>query len=145
MNRSRLAIVPALLALVLAACGATGSSSTEPPASQVEASEAPASEAPASAAASEAGSEDVRVTLENFAFDPTELTIPAGTQVTFLNSDSTAHTVTEGTDGEAVDGAFIDDEIAANQATRFTFDEPGTYQITCLFHPTMNLTVTVEG
>ena len=144
MNRSRLAIVPALLALVLAACGSSGSSSTEPPASTTAPSTA-ASEAPASAAASEAGSEDVRVTLESFQFDPTELTIPAGTRVTFLNSDSAAHTVTEGTDGEAVDGPIIDDEIAANQATSFTFDEPGTYEITCLLHPSMNMTVTVEG
>ena len=140
MNRSRLAIVPALLALVLAACGGSGDASSEPPASI-----AAASEAAASAAASEAGSEDVRVTLENFQFDQTELTIPVGTRVTFLNADSAPHTVTEGTDGEAADGAFINDEIAGNQSTDFTFDEPGTYQITCLFHPTMNMTVTVEG
>jgi len=144
MNRSRLAIVPALLALVLAACGGSGDGSSEPAASQAAPSTA-ASEAPASAAASEAGSEDVRVTLEDFAFDQTELTIPAGTRVSFVNSDSAAHTVTEGTDGEAVDGAIIDDEIAANQSTSHTFDEPGTYQITCLFHPTMNMTITVEG
>jgi plastocyanin len=144
MNRSRLAIVPALLALVLAACGTSGSSSTEPPASTAVPSTA-ASEAPASAAASEAGSEEVRVTLENFQFDQTELTIPVGTRVIFLNADSAAHTVTEGTDGEAADGAFINDEIAGNQSTDFTFDEPGTYDITCLFHPTMNMTVTVEG
>ena len=53
--------------------------------------------------------------------------------------------MTEGTDGVAVDDPIIDVELAANQAESFTFDEPGTYQITCLFHPSMNMTVIVEG
>ena len=26
-----------------------------------------------------------------------------------------------------------------------TFDEPGTYNITCKIHPSMNMTITVEG
>ena len=83
--------------------------------------------------------------LEDFNFDTEELTITAGTEVTFLNADPAPHTVTEGVDGEAADGAMIDDELAANQSTSFTFDEPGTYELTCRFHPNMNMTVTVEG
>ena len=26
-----------------------------------------------------------------------------------------------------------------------TFDDPGTYDITCKIHPAMNMTITVEG
>lgn len=147
MHRSRpipSLVLAAVLALALAACGTTESSpssaeSEAPPStSQVESTEP-------SASASEAASEEVRVRLEDFAFDPEELTIAAGTEVTFLNADGATHTVTEGVDGAAADDPIINVELAGNQADSFTFDEPGTYQITCLFHPSMNMTVVVEG
>ncbi len=135
---------------MLAACGGGG-------ASPDDASEAPVASAAASAAmseaaepseaaeASEAAAEDVRVQLDGFAFDTDELTIDAGAEVSFLNADSAPHTVTEGTDGQAADSPIINEDLAPNQGTSFTFDEPGTYQITCLLHPSMNMTVTVEG
>ena len=147
MHRHRLVPVPVLLALVLAACGGGDAASEEPPASTAASEAAAPSVVAASegAAPSEAGSDEVRVTLDGFAFDQTELTISAGTEVTFLNADSAAHTVTEGVDGEAADSPIIDDEVAANQSTSFTFDEAGTYEITCLLHPTMNMTITVEA
>jgi plastocyanin len=150
MHRFRPAIVPFVLALVLAACGGGGapSEAASRAASSTAASEAAASAAPSEAASAEAsagGSEAVRVRLDGFVFDPAELTIAVGTQVSFLNADGAAHTVTEGVDAEAAESPIIDDEIAPNQATRYTFDEPGTYEITCLLHPTMNLTVVVEG
>ena len=147
MHRYRLVPLPALLALVLAACGAGDATTSQAPPASAAASEpgTPSAAASQSAAASEAASEDVRVTLEGFAFDQTELTVSAGTKVSFLNADPAAHTVTEGTDGEAAESPIIDDELAANQSTSFTFDEPGTYEITCLLHPSMNMTITVEG
>lgn len=61
-----------------------------------------------------------------------------------MNADGAAHTVTEGTDGAAVDDPILDEELQPNGVTTFAFDEPGTYQITCLFHPSMNMTVVVE-
>ena len=153
MNRSR-RLLPALLpavALVLAACGGGGGASPD------DASEAPATSAAASLAASEtaepseaaeaseAAGEEVRVQLDGFAFDTEELTIAAGTEVSFLNADSAPHTVTEGTDGQAADSPIVNEDLAPNQGTSFTFDDPGTYQITCLLHPSMNMTVIVEG
>jgi len=153
MTRSRpipTLAVAAMLALALAACtdAASSPSSAASEASASVAASEPASAAPsaeASATESEAAAEETRVRLDGFAFDTEELTITAGTEVTFLNADGAAHTVTEGTDGVAVDDPIIDVELAANQAESFTFDEPGTYQITCLFHPSMNMTVIVEG
>ena len=144
MHRSRPVLPIAALSLVLAACGGGGDTPSE------AASEAPASMA-ASAAASEAappsegGGESAEVRLQGFAFDIEELTIAAGTEVSFLNEDSAPHTVTEGVDGVAVDSPIIDEALAPDQDTSFTFDEPGTYEITCLLHPQMNMTIVVEG
>ena len=86
-----------------------------------------------------------RVSLTGFAFSPGTLTVAAGTDVTFVNDDGTPHTVTEGTDGAPADGARFDEDIAAGAEVVITFDEAGTYQITCKLHPAMNMTVTVEG
>ncbi|HEU4863199.1 MAG TPA: cupredoxin domain-containing protein [Candidatus Limnocylindria bacterium] len=150
MHRS--AALIGILALVLAACAspAAAPSATEPPTpSATEAatpSASPSAEESESAEPSEeATAEEVRVRLESSNFDPSELTITAGTTVLFLNADSYTHTVTEGTGGQAVDDPIVDREIAQNRSVRVTFDEPGTYDITCKIHPSMQLTVTVEG
>jgi plastocyanin len=150
MHRS--AALIGILALVLAACAspAAAPSATEPP--TPSATEPPTPSASPSAEESEsaepseeATAEEVRVRLESSNFDPSELTITAGTTVLFLNADSYTHTVTEGTGGQAVDDPIVDREIAENRSVRVTFDEPGTYDITCKIHPSMQLTVTVEG
>jgi plastocyanin len=150
MHRS--AALIGILALVLAACAspAAAPSATEPPTpSATEAatpSASPSAEESESAEPSEeATAEEVRVRLESSNFDPSELTITAGTTVLFLNADSYTHTVTEGTGGQAVDDPVVDREIAQNRSVRVTFDEPGTYDITCKIHPSMKLTITVEG
>jgi plastocyanin len=149
MHRS--AALIGILALVLAACAspAAAPSATEPPTpSATEAatpSASPSAEESESAEPSEeATAEEVRVRLESSNFDPSELTITAGTTVLFLNADSYTHTVTEGTGGQAVDDPIVDREIAENRSVRVTFDEPGTYDITCKIHPSMQLTITVE-
>ena len=82
------------------------------------------------------------VSLEGGAFSPSSLTIQAGTTVTF--TDTTGHTVTEGTDGTAVDDPIVDEDGGADPI-EVTFDEAGTYNITCKIHPSMNMTITVEG
>lgn len=148
MHRS--AALIGILALVLAACAspAAAPSASEAPPSATEAprSASPSAEATESAEPSEdATAEEVRVRLESSNFDPSELTIAAGTTVLFLNADSYAHTVTEGTGGQAVDDPIVDREIAENRSVRVTFDEPGTYEITCKIHPSMQMTITVEA
>jgi plastocyanin len=139
--------VLAALALVLAACGAAADASpsaaeSEPPESEAAATEAAMTEP---AESEEAGAAEERVRLESSVFDPRELTIQVGTIVIFTNVDSFEHTVTEGTNGEAVDDPIVDERIEQNQTVRVTFDEPGTYEITCEVHPSMQMTITVEG
>lgn len=145
--------LPALLAaltLVLAACAGGAAS---PPAADSDAPEATESEpAPTQAAASapeateseEAAAEE-QVRIESSNFDPDELTVAVGTTVIFLNADSFTHTVTEGTGGQAVDDPVVDREVEQSRTVRATFDEPGTYEITCELHPSMQMTITVEG
>lgn len=144
MTRSRTIFsLLAGMAFVLAACGATPG---DEPSTAASATDAPSATqaASSSAAPSEQGTAEETVRLEGFAFDTDELTIAAGTSVRFVNADGAAHTVTEGSDGVAADSPVIDEELAPNAATSFVFDEPGTYQITCLIHPSMNMTVVVE-
>ena len=126
MHRSRPATLAALLValmLILAACGGGAASS------------APADDGGGGGDAGET------VSLSGGAFAPSTLTIPAGTTVTF--TDTTGHTVTEGSDGQAVDDPIVDESGGADVVV--TFDEAGTFNITCKIHPNMNMTITVEG
>jgi len=124
------AVVAAAIVVSLAACG------------NGEASDSAGTGGDGSDGGGEAGT---TVELTGFAFSPAELTVAPGTTVTFVNNDGAAHTVTEGTDGTAAENARFDKPIADGAEVTVTFDDPGTYQITCTIHPTMNMTVTVEG
>lgn len=127
MHRSRrMAPLGALLALVLllVACGG-GTASSAPPAD----------------AGDGGGDTGETVSLAGGQFAPSTLTIPVGSTVTF--TDTSGHTVTEGSDGTAVDGPIVDED--GGEDVTVSFDEPGTYDITCKIHPNMNMTITVEG
>ena len=82
------------------------------------------------------------VSLSGGQFSPSTLTIPVGTTVTF--TDSTSHTVTEGSNGVAVDDPIVDADGSSDPIV-VSFDEAGSFDITCKIHPAMNMTVTVEG
>ncbi|MGH2416998.1 MAG: cupredoxin domain-containing protein [Candidatus Limnocylindria bacterium] len=150
-NRAVTAFLAAILALALAACaGATSAPSSaeasEPSVAPASSEAAQPSEEPSEepSASEDSGSEE-RVRIDNSNFDPAELTIAVGTEVTWVNADTFGHTVTEGTDGQAVDDPVVDEEIDQGGAVSVVFDEPGTYEITCRIHPSMNMTITVEG
>ena len=85
------------------------------------------------------------VSIEALAFAEQEITVPAGTTVTWVNNDSVGHTVTHGEDGQPASDAMFDEAIGVGEEVTFTFDEPGTYQVTCTIHPQMNMTVVVDG
>lgn len=145
-------LVPALgasVVLLLAACTGAGTTATSAAASasQAASESAAASESSAESTA-ESGApagEGETVMLQDFAFAPSELTIPAGTTVTFMNMDTAPHTATQGSDGEADADAAFDLQLAASSGSgEYTFDEPGTYNVTCTIHPAMNMTITVE-
>jgi nitrite reductase (NO-forming) len=67
------------------------------------------------------------------------LTIPVGSTVVWVNSDSAVHTVTD------VDGAFDSGNINPGRGFAYTFDQPGEYEYFCIPHPWMRAKVIVEG
>jgi plastocyanin len=82
---------------------------------------------------------EVSVTIENFAFGPSTLTIPKGTKVTWTNKDEPAHTVTSDT------GSELDSELLAQgQSFSHVFNTVGTFAYHCTPHPNMKATVVVE-
>lgn len=85
-----------------------------------------------------------QVEIADLAFGQPEITVSAGTTITWVNDDSVGHTVTHGEDGQVAADALIDEPIGAGEEVSFTFDEPGTYPITCTIHPDMNMIVVVE-
>jgi plastocyanin len=123
--------------LLLAACAPAATPTPEPAATPAE------TPAPPDDGEPEPGEETVNLT--GFAFSPTELTVSVGTTVTFVNDDAAAHTVTHGSDGSATEGAAFDEDLPGGESTEITFQDAGTFEVTCRFHPTMNMTITVEG
>ncbi|HVW23095.1 MAG TPA: cupredoxin family copper-binding protein [Candidatus Saccharimonadales bacterium] len=79
------------------------------------------------------------VAISSYSFSPGDITVKAGTTVTWTNEDAVAHTVTE-TDGQ--DGPKSG-ELNQGQSYSFTFNTPGTYKYNCSIHPYMTGTVTV--
>jgi plastocyanin len=96
------------------------------------------------ASAADGGGETNTVVISNLSFGD-DITVAAGTTVTFQNDDDTEHSVTNGTDGTPADNAVFDEDVEAGESVEVTFDEAGTFDVTCRYHPTMQMTVTVEG
>ncbi len=106
---------------------------------------------PTEADPSTSAAEGPTVTTKLLTFEPEELTVKAGTTVTWQVSDSVGHTVTTGSfelggDGlrtsENPDGR-IDKPIGAGKEASYTFTEPGTYTYYCSIHKGMSGEVTV--
>lgn len=82
------------------------------------------------------------VTMRLIAFSPAALSVPAGTTVTWRQTDAGFHTVTSGgvAQGSAgvtaePDGTFDSGRIAKGDTFEFTFQDPGTYPYYCAIHP----------
>lgn len=70
---------------------------------------------------------------------PVKITVIIGSNntVTFVNKDSTVHTVT------ADDGSFDSGNVLAGQSWTYTFTTPGTFAYHCIYHSWMRGTVVV--
>jgi plastocyanin len=90
---------------------------------------------PAGGAAGSGGT----VTIKDFAFSPQTLTVKAGATVTWVNKDSTPHTVTS-VDSSSLDASptgLFDAQLSQGQTFTFTFDKTGTYNYECTIHKSM--------
>jgi len=76
------------------------------------------------------------VIIENYKFQPEEITIKSGETVTWINKDSVKHTAT----GDTFDSGLL----AKDESFQQTFDTAGTYNYICTPHPYMKAKVIVE-
>jgi plastocyanin len=77
------------------------------------------------------------VTISNFAFDPTNISVSSGDIITFTNKDTVTHTIT------AYDGSF-NQTVDAGQATEVKIIKAGTYDYHCSIHPSMKGSIVVK-
>ena len=82
------------------------------------------------------------ITIKNFAFDPSTLTVKTGTVVTWVNQDAAPHTIVSDT-GSLV--AFSSDSLPTGASYNVTFTTPGTYTYHCSIHPSMTGTIVVQS
>lgn len=73
------------------------------------------------------GAKAASVTIKNFEFEPKQLTVKAGTTVTWTNTAG-SHTVT------ADNGSFESPTLSNGQTYSRKFSKPGTYRYYCSFH-----------
>jgi plastocyanin len=78
------------------------------------------------------------VVIKNFMFSPMELTVKAGSTVTWKNLDGEPHTVVNDA------GMFRSAALDQDDTYQFKFDKPGVYKIFCGIHPNMKATITVQ-
>jgi plastocyanin len=113
--------------MVIVACMAAGCSYSPTPAT------------PATPTASSGGGNTI--TIKNFAFGPSTLTVKTGTVVTWVNNDGATHTIASDAGSPA---AFSSDPLSPGASFAFTFSKPGTYSYHCSIHPSMTGTVIVQ-
>ena len=81
--------------------------------------------------------EAFEVSIENFSYAPGELTVPAGSKITFTNKDGVGHTAT-------ADGAFDSGMLGRNDSFTVTLDTAGEYDVYCKPHPYMRMKLIVQ-
>jgi plastocyanin len=125
---SRTLVAATVLMVVGATAGCSNSSGSSP---------APATPAPAAGGSAPAPAGN-QVEINNFAFTPATLTVPAGTSVTWKFDDSTQHTVT------ADDNSFTSAALGDGKTYMHTFDTKGTLAYHCSIHPFMKGSIEVQ-
>ena len=70
--------------------------------------------------------------------DPVTVVIGVNNTVTWVNNDSSPHTITSD------DGTFGSGNVAPGGVFTYTFTSPGTYRYHCIYHPWMVGTVIVK-
>ena len=78
------------------------------------------------------------ISIANFAFSASTLTVSTGTKVTWTNNDAAAHTVT------ADDNSFNSGNIAPGATFSYTFTAAGTYSYHCNIHTGMKAKIVVN-
>lgn len=79
------------------------------------------------------------VSIDNFTFTPTQITVPSGSKIIWTNGDDIPHTITHATEPRLFKSAVMD----TGETFSFVFTTHGTYAYFCSLHPHMQATVVV--
>ena len=80
------------------------------------------------------------VVIDNFSFSPAQLSVAAGSTVTWENHDDMPHTIVDDATPREFKSAPLDSGDHFSQ----TFTKPGTYKYFCSIHPHMTGTIVVK-
>jgi plastocyanin len=93
---------------------------------------------PTSSAFADAGEPQVhKITIKNFAFGPSQITVNTGDTIEWINEDFAPHTAT------ANDSSFNTKRLKGGEAGRIVASSPGTITYTCKYHANMKGTIVV--
>jgi plastocyanin len=81
---------------------------------------------------------DQQIVIDEFAFDPATLTVPAGSSIAFTNDDNLAHSVV------SRDGQLASADLDEGDTYTVTLDQPGTVEYLCGIHDFMTGSITVS-
>ena len=81
--------------------------------------------------------------VEDICYIPSTIVVKKGKSITWVNEDSSFHSVTSGFYGEPT-GLFDSGYLDPYQSYTLYFDEFGTYDYFCTLHPWMKAQVIVE-
>jgi plastocyanin len=76
------------------------------------------------------------INIENFSFNPAELSVEVGTTVKWTNNDQAPHQISG--------AGFESQSLGQGESYTFTFDKVGTYNYHCAIHPSMLGKIIVE-
>jgi amicyanin len=79
------------------------------------------------------------VKIDNFTFDPPQITVKSGAAVTWINEDDIPHTVV------AKQLQFRSKALDTDDKFSFTFTTPGVYEYFCSLHPHMVGKIVVQA
>ena len=132
------------------ASGSAGPSASAAPASAAPSASAPPSAPVSSAPSASTGGGTTNLTIgtktgDELEFDPDEVSVPAGAQVsvTFENRSALPHNLTFSAPIDVATGPIV--APGASETVEFAAPAPGDYDFHCTIHPGMHGTLTVEG
>lgn len=139
-----LILLTSLLSITVGACSASdggaggGNGGTATNAGTTAGSSTPPSASHAVSKEGAGGVASQQIEMDDDVFKPAQLTIPAGTKVTWVNKGKKAHTVVS--DDKLFDSGLV------NVGAEFThtFSTPGTYAVHCAPHAKMKGQIIVQ-
>jgi plastocyanin len=80
------------------------------------------------------------IVIDNFSFSPAQLSVAAGSTVTWENHDDMPHTIVN----DATPREFRSAPLDSGEHFSQTFEKPGTYKYFCSIHPHMTGMIVVK-